>query len=145
MRKMTSEEFFELLYKIKDKPGMYLGEPSLTKLHCFMQGMFSYMDLMEDKAEYPNFLKGFQEWIQIKYDIHSTHHWSSIIRFYSFSESSALDLFYEELEQFMGLPEHIREYQNLLKLSERWMECKSEYWNKYHKLRDECMRFEGLE
>jgi len=47
-------------------------------------------------------LNGFQEWIQERYQITSTHGWDSIILFFSVDEKDALDKFFKLLEEFLN-------------------------------------------
>ncbi|MCC3439960.1 hypothetical protein [Microcoleus sp. PH2017_05_CCC_O_A] len=50
-----------------------------------------------------NLVDGFQEWIQERYQITSTHGWDSIILFFSADEKDALDKFFKLLEEFLDL------------------------------------------
>lgn len=99
-----------------------------------MDGIFYTLHYLNGKKEPPNFLEGFQEWIQIRFDITSTQHWSNIINFYSSNDVNAFDLFYELLNEFLNLDKEIRNYDNILEKQEKWMELKSEYWKEYHKI-----------
>lgn len=90
---------------------------------------------MDEQNETNNFLQGFQEWIQIKYDITSSHHWSSIINFYASDEAEAFDLFYKHLEEFLSLDKEVRAYKNILKNKEKLLKLKSSYWDEYNKIR----------
>ena len=135
MKEMTSEEFYELLENIKKRPGMYIGTKSLIKLKHFLDGLFHALCFVDKQNKYPIFLQGFQEWIQIRYDITSNHHWSCILNFFSSNEAEAFDLFYEHLEEFLSLDKEIRDYKNILEVKEKWMDLKLEYWKGYHKVR----------
>ncbi|MGC6768254.1 hypothetical protein [Enterococcus sp. LJL51] len=48
-----------------------------------------------------HFYEGFQEYIQQKYNINSSHNWSDIIIFYCTTEEQAFDKFYELLDDFL--------------------------------------------
>lgn len=134
MENMTCEEFYKFLEDIKKKPGLYIGTKSLISLTYFLDGIFYTLHYLNGQKEYPNFLEGFQEWIQIRFDITSTQHWSNIINFYSSNDVNAFDLFFELLNEFLNLDKEIRDYGNILEKQEKWMELKSEYWKEYHKI-----------
>ena len=78
MEKPASEVLHELLEKIRQRPQIYIGEKSLVKLRHFLNGAACAL-YSEDDADSGDFLKGFQEWVRMKYDITSIQHWSSII------------------------------------------------------------------
>ena len=135
MENMTSEELYELLEKIKNKPSMYIGTKSIIKLKHFLDGVLCALYCMNKQDASADFLQGFQEWIQIRYDIASSHHWSSIINFFSSNEAEAFDMFYNHLAEFLSLDKEARDYKTILKNSGEWLELKSEYWKKYNKIR----------
>ncbi|MGG0823595.1 hypothetical protein ABE099_11995 [Paenibacillus turicensis] len=131
---MTSEELYDLLKKIKHRPGMYIGKKSIINLKVFLDGVLYAVYYMNEQNESTHFLQGFQEWIQIQYDISSSHHWSSILNFFSSDEAEAFDLFYKRLDEFLSLGEEASNYKNILKNKEKWMELKTEYWSQYDKM-----------
>ncbi|MDP4176787.1 MAG: hypothetical protein Q8900_00415 [Bacillota bacterium] len=91
-------ELINLLYKIKERPGMYIGCKSLTSLADFVNG---YLLAKHEDGINIEFFDGFNKWIAEKYSIKSTHDWSRIISFYYLSPESAFDKFYEHLEEFL--------------------------------------------
>jgi hypothetical protein len=99
---MTEREYlYEMLDSIKQRPGMYLGRCSITRLRAFLDG---YMGARADLAialtgQEKEFGK-FQNWIQKRFNITSTHGWDSIILFYSADERDALNNFFELFEEF---------------------------------------------
>lgn len=94
--------YYKKLLEIKERPGMYLGYPSLTRLSAFMHGFeICFYDLK--KKWIKGWCDGFQEWIQEKYAITSSHHWSEIILFHSSSEEEAFYKFYDLLEEYKKL------------------------------------------
>lgn len=134
LKRMTSEELYELLKNIKKRPAMYIGTKSIMNLKVFLDGVFYAAAYLDEQDESPRFLQGFQEWIQIQYDISSSHHWSSILNFFSADEAEAFDLFYKRLDDFLSLGEEAGRYENILKNKEKWMELKTEYWSQYDKM-----------
>lgn len=138
MRRITQDDIARLLAKIHSRPGVYLGTKSLIKLKHFMDGFFEALYLCGDTDEksvspYP---EGFQEWIAMKYDITSTHHWSSIITFHSVNDEEAFDTFFGLLHEFWTLNEQERDYNNILQKQEKWDELLSEYWGKLDEIRN---------
>ena len=62
------DELYELLQKIKERPGMYLGKKTLEGLSFFLSGYVSCL-LVYDQSLLmrPGFFMGFQEYVQVKY------------------------------------------------------------------------------
>ncbi|MFB2880402.1 hypothetical protein [Floridanema aerugineum] len=98
---VKSEYLYEMLQEIKKRPGMYLGKRSISRLRSFLDG---YMGAREDlglpQTEQEKEFNGFQEWIQERFNITSSHGWDSIILFYSADERDALEKFFELFEKF---------------------------------------------
>ena len=100
---IKSEFFFEMLEKIKHRPGMYLGKCSINRLRSFLDGyMASRQDIGLPLTEQERKFDDFQEWIQERFKITSSHGWESIILFYSADERDALDNFFKLFEQFLN-------------------------------------------
>jgi len=94
-------ELFQLLEKIKERPGLYLGKKSIVNLRSFLDGY--YFALMENglcKEDEISLWKDFQNYIQSRYKIKSSQDWSSIILFFSTDESEGLDNFFNLFENF---------------------------------------------
>lgn len=93
---------FETLQKIKQRPGMYLGQPSITALFTFISGYeFAREELgipLTQSEE--NFHRNFQLWLQKRFEIQTVNSWAKIILFYSRSEQEAFDYFFELLTEF---------------------------------------------
>ncbi|NRF95969.1 hypothetical protein HQN89_34755 [Paenibacillus frigoriresistens] len=87
----------DLLNKIKEKPGFYIGRKSLLDLWHFLNG-YQYR-LFELEGEYYN-LSGFQEYIENLYNFHGVHSWAQIIHFYCITDEAAFDKFYKHLDDF---------------------------------------------
>ena len=134
--KPIENQLLELLDNIKKKPGMYLGNKSITKLHMYLEGFLHASNILYGGERCLKFFKGFQEWTEMKYDITSSHHWSSIIRFYSNDESCAFDIFYENLYEFLNLDEKERDYTYIIHKKERWLKIKEEYWSRISDLKE---------
>ncbi|MEG5060557.1 hypothetical protein QUB60_22095 [Microcoleus sp. A2-C5] len=101
---VESEYLLDLLQRIKQRPGMYLGKCSITRLRAFLDGYgMARAELDVPRSQQEHDLNGFQEWIQERYQITSTHGWDSIILFFSVDEKDALDKFFKLLEEFLDL------------------------------------------
>ncbi|MGA9382477.1 MAG: hypothetical protein WBV73_27265 [Phormidium sp.] len=98
---VKTEYLYHLLERIKQRPGMYLGKCSITRLRMLLDGYgMARMELGLPRTEQEREFNGFQEWIQERFSITSSHGWDSIILFYSADERDALDKFFELFEKF---------------------------------------------
>jgi hypothetical protein len=89
-----------LLQKIKENPVLYLGKPSITCLHSFLNGYLDgRMDLGLDREG--SGMEGFQDWMQEKAKSRVCQSWSGIIIFGSGSERTAFYRFFHEFEEFL--------------------------------------------
>ena len=74
---------------------MYIGRNSISCLKAFIDGWYfrnsngvSDMHIMND----------FQDWVEKKYNVSTSHSWCDVLLFYSQDESSALSKFFDEFE-----------------------------------------------
>jgi hypothetical protein len=94
---------FNLLEKIKTKPGLYLGTASISKLRMFILGYrFSRSELgiANTQAE-SDFYKKFQPWLQKRLSIHTVNAWDKIILLTCVDEKAAFDYFFQLLDEFL--------------------------------------------
>ncbi len=94
-----NKEVYNLLMDIKKRPGVYLGQKSLTLLNAFLGG---YIFRLREEGCSDASLTDFQDYIRDRFNIQSAHGWAHIIRFYSTSEAEAFDRFYELLNDFLA-------------------------------------------
>ena len=87
----------ELLSQIKTRPEMYIGRSSISCLKAFIDGWF-YRD--STSISDSELMDGFQNWIEQKYNINTSHSWCDIILFYSQDESKALIKFFKEFDEW---------------------------------------------
>jgi hypothetical protein len=100
---VQSEYLYDLLQRVKERPGMYLGRSSITRLSMLLMGYsLARRELGLPITTQEKEFGGFQEWIQKKFKITSSHGWDSIILFYSADERDALDNFFKLFEQFLN-------------------------------------------
>jgi hypothetical protein len=99
--KINQEYLNDLLQRIKQRPGMYLGQASITRLRMLLMGYSMArgelgLPLTEQEKQFAQF----QKWIQQKYEINTTQGWDSIILSQVKDEKLALDLFFDLLQEF---------------------------------------------
>jgi len=98
---VPKEYIYEMFGIIQQRPGMFLGQCSITRLRAFLDGyMSSRADLGLPQTQQELEFNQFQDWIQTRFKISSSHGWDSIILFYSADEKDALNNFFELFEQF---------------------------------------------
>ncbi|MEC4813510.1 MAG: hypothetical protein SAK29_09600, partial [Scytonema sp. PMC 1069.18] len=80
----------------------YLGKRSITHLQTFLDGYtFGLRQVDVPVTEEEQEFEKFQEWIEQRFNQHSTQSWSRIILFYSEDEIDALERFFELFEEFL--------------------------------------------
>lgn len=99
--KNDQEYLYNLLARIKKRPGMYLGKVSLTRLKMLLMGYSMSrgelgLQLTQEEKQFAQF----QQWIQRKYQINSSQGWETIILSEVEDEKLAFDLFFELFEKF---------------------------------------------
>jgi hypothetical protein len=97
----TQEYLYDLLSRIKQRPGMYLGKVSLTRLKMLLMGYsMSRGELGLQLTQQEKQFAKFQQWIQTKYQVNSSQGWETIILSQVEDEKLAFDLFFELFEEF---------------------------------------------
>ncbi|AFY36225.1 hypothetical protein [Calothrix sp. PCC 7507] len=94
---------FNLLEKIKVKPGLYIGTASITHLRMFIVGYRfarSEMSINNTEAE-SDFYKNFQPWLQNRLSIRTVNAWDKIILLTCIDEKASFDYFFQLLEEFL--------------------------------------------
>lgn len=95
--------FYEIIKKIEKRPSLYLNKHSLSHLKTFLDGYtFALRQANISITEEEEKFETFQEWIEQKYNQHSTQDWSKIILFYAEDEADALDIFFELFQEFIS-------------------------------------------
>jgi hypothetical protein len=106
----SNSGLFEMLAKIKTKPGMYIGHSSVSDLFVFLAG---YKTARRELGINPTerellFYESFHEFVQNCYQIHSSKSWAKIIMLYCSDERQGFvgvaslkeNRFFELLEKF---------------------------------------------
>lgn len=99
--KNNQEYLYNLLVRVKQRPGMYLGKVSITRLKMLLMGYsMSRGELGLELTPQEKQFARFQQWVQEKYQINSPQGWENIILSQVEDEKLAFDLFFELFEQF---------------------------------------------
>ena len=95
--------FYQRLQKIKEKPGLYIGYPSISDLFIFLCGYRRAcqdmgLTLSDEELQFHEF----QPWLQKKFRLSTSASWAKIILLYSSDETHAFQMFFELLEEFLN-------------------------------------------
>lgn len=101
---------FEILEKIKSRPGMYLGKSSVSDLFVFLAGYkTARRELDIEPTEQENEFYGeFQPWLQKRFKVQSVNSWAKIIMLYSADEKEGFEYFFQLLDEFWGRNESLQ-------------------------------------
>jgi hypothetical protein len=91
------EQLYSVLKTIQSSPGLYLGEPSITKLCHFISG-YTYA-VMVYKDYRLHFDRDFQLYIESRYPDYHVLHWDGIL-LKEYGESGGFDVFFQLLDSF---------------------------------------------
>jgi hypothetical protein len=97
---------FELLEKVRTKPGLYLGTASISNLRMFVLGYRyarSELKISNTEAE-SDFYKNFQPWLQNRLSIRTVNAWDKIILLTCIDEKTGFDYFFQLLDGNHSLP-----------------------------------------
>jgi hypothetical protein len=97
-------QLFPALNKLRHRPGMYIGEPSLTKLAAFLRGYDCARSDLLGKPAHPFFLS-FQSWIEQRLQVKYVG-WDRAILQQSGSEAEAFKRFWTLFDEFGVLQEN---------------------------------------
>ncbi|HAG85613.1 MAG TPA: hypothetical protein DCL61_31865 [Cyanobacteria bacterium UBA12227] len=94
---------FDILRKIKTRPGMYIGRPSLSDLFMFLVGYKTARRELgiEPSEQEVEFYREFQPWIQKRFNVQTVNSWAKIILLYSVDEKEAFTYFFKLLDEFL--------------------------------------------
>lgn len=98
---INHEYLYKLLAKIRKRPGMFLGTPSIIRLNMLLTGYsLARLELgLEETKEEQEFSQ-FQEWIEEKYQSKSTEGWDTLILKNSDNEKDAFSQFFVLYDEF---------------------------------------------
>lgn len=97
------DPLFDLLEKIKAKPGLYIGTISIGHLRMFIFGYrFARSQMgVTNTATETDFYKNFQPWLQNRLSIRTVNGWDKIILLTCIDEKAAFDYFFQLLDEFL--------------------------------------------
>ncbi len=96
-----NQNYQELLQQIKKKPGLYIGNASISNLYMFLTGyQFARRQLNIPTSIEEQEFQHFQPWLQEKFGVQTSQSWSQIILFYSANEQDAFERFFNLLHEF---------------------------------------------
>ena len=97
--------FYELLQEIEQKPGLYIGQPSITDLQIFLAGYhFARQELGIPLTDEELRFREFQPWLQQKFDITTSQSWARSILAQTADEGAAFERFFTLLREFSNAP-----------------------------------------
>ena len=93
----------KLLETIQQRPGIFLGAPSVSGLQMFLGGYFfaRHEQGLAVTIEEEIF-EGFQKWVEQRFKVQASVSWAKIILLYSANEQRGFELFFELWEEFLG-------------------------------------------
>lgn len=93
---------FDILEKIKARPGMYIGKSSVSDLFVFLAGYkTARREFGIEPTEQENEFYGeFQPWLQKRFQVLSVNSWAKIIMLYSVDEKEGFEYFFQLLDEF---------------------------------------------
>ena len=96
------DSIFGLLEKISQKPGLYLGNSSVTALRHFIVGYkFARQEIGIVPTEIElDFYQEFQPWLQRYFHIQTINSWDKILLFKYVNEEAAFSKFFQLLDEF---------------------------------------------
>lgn len=88
-------KLFEILQKIINKPGMYIGSDSVSDLFHFLVGFKTALRELGIAAtkEEMDFYREFQPWVQKKYHVSTSNSWAKIIMLHCANEQEGFKTF----------------------------------------------------
>ncbi len=104
-------KLFEILQKIRNKPGMYIGSTSVSDLFHFLVGFKTALRELGIAAtkEEMDFYREFQPWLQKKYHVSTSNSWAKIIMLHCANEQEGFNTFYKLLEEFQNSNKNLEE------------------------------------
>ncbi|MBD2194792.1 MULTISPECIES: hypothetical protein [Calothrix] len=103
-------KLFEILQKIRTKPGMYLGKASVSDLFHFLVGFKTALRELgiEATKEEMDFYREFQPWVQKKYQVSTSNSWAKIIMLHCANEQEGFNTFYKLLSEFQNRQKNLK-------------------------------------
>ncbi|WP_414619885.1 hypothetical protein [Calothrix sp. CCY 0018] len=121
-------KFFEILEKIRVRPGMYIGRASVSDLFHFLVGFKTALRELDIKSteDEIDFHREFQPWLQKRYHVSTSNSWAKIIMLYCGSEKEGLDSFYKLLDEFKNRDKSLNKDLTISPNAKLFMESQNE-------------------
>ena len=99
---VSKSGLFEILEKIKSRPGAYIGQPSVLDLFVFLAG---YKTARRELGVNPTeeeivFYDSFHGFVEDIYHVKNSNSWAKIIMLYCQDNRAGFDRFFELLAEF---------------------------------------------
>jgi hypothetical protein len=93
---------FEILGKIKARPGIYIGKPSVNELFMFLVGYKTARRELgiESTEEEIDFYQNFHDFVERRYKVRTSNSWAKIIMLYCHDEKDGFERFFNLLDEF---------------------------------------------
>jgi hypothetical protein len=85
--------------KLRSRPGMFIGEPSLTRLAAYLRGYDHALHDLRGEPAHPFFLR-FQEWVVRRVQAPQYFGWERAIMQQCHSEAEAFDRFWQLFDEY---------------------------------------------
>jgi hypothetical protein len=91
-----------LLSEFRKRPGMYLGDYSLSKLPTFVAGFMVACSFYDESKTGMERFSQFQDWVETRHSFERSSSWTMpFLEMSNNDDQAALDLFFSELEKFV--------------------------------------------
>ena len=95
-------ELNDLLQEIHQKPGLYIGRPSINDLYMLITCYnFAFRQLNRPYSEQECQFREFQPWLQKRLNIKTSQSWSRLILFHCVDERDAFFEFFNLFSEFL--------------------------------------------
>jgi hypothetical protein len=94
------DSIFDFLREVKERQIMHLSKRSI---HCLKSYIDGWIGRNPEDIQDMELWGEFGEWVAAKYNVRSSQGLIKIIEFWSYDEASALDSFFEHMDEFLEL------------------------------------------
>ena len=93
---------YDLLAAIRPRPGMYLGQSSVTLMWALLQGYLTALQGSCFFTEEDSVLTRFSDWLHHHYLMQPGYRWDRLLLFFERDEARALDAFFTQFDAFQA-------------------------------------------
>lgn len=95
------ENLLKLIAEINQRPGMYLGEPSVSRLRAFLDGYCYAASQLTPEVLPPSLLTAFRDWVTNRYSVRESLGWDQVLCREAGDDKKAFYLFVSEWQAFL--------------------------------------------